>query len=249
MLLMLFGVGILNSVEKDIQSDIPPVQPVSPTPLVTPASANLLKILVVILTGLIVVTGSVFVGIQIGKKQTPIQPPPIAVQPTTPPAIPTNNPLADWETYTNSDLRLSFKYPGSLFVYKGDFINNSQYWANKAGGGPMDLGLDGLWMDVSITKPDAAALNTLSNKINTDQPGSGTATASEVLQILDTGGVRGVVYYDSPKPNTEATYSYTAMWVRNQTLYKLFMAAFTESTLTRHKNTFDQMVSSFRFTD
>lgn len=106
--------------------NIPPIQPLPQTPITS--SANFSKILFFIIFGLIVIAGSVFAGIQIGKNQITKQQL-ITEQPTISPTqtvvnqviIPTTiltiepssttNPTADWKTYINKDLGISFNYP------------------------------------------------------------------------------------------------------------------------------------------
>jgi len=93
--------------ENNTQSNIPPIQPV-PQTLVSP-SANLHKILLSITLSLIIITTSVFWGIQIGKNQTSSQQP-VSIQPDSSPPqttvqttdMPTTNQTANWKTYTNS---------------------------------------------------------------------------------------------------------------------------------------------------
>lgn len=63
---------------------------------------------------LIILSGAVFAGIQIGKRQTPNTPGEILFnQPTTVPVTPTPDLTAGWKTYTSSEKRYSIKYPGS----------------------------------------------------------------------------------------------------------------------------------------
>jgi hypothetical protein len=112
--------------ENEVQSNVLPVQPLPQTPLVTPPSTNLPKLLLVALLALVVATGLLFVGIQIGKNQTQNQQPIVAqpmaaptetaisptVQPTASPTISligteSNN----WRTYTGKTF--SFRYPNS----------------------------------------------------------------------------------------------------------------------------------------
>lgn len=112
--------------ENNTQPITPPVQP-SPhtqTPIPTAPSTNWSKILVFIVLGLIIIAGSIFVGIQIGKNQTPNQQP-IAVQPTASPTQTVVNPTvqpitssptdptANWKTYTNSAYKFLIKYPSN----------------------------------------------------------------------------------------------------------------------------------------
>lgn len=102
------------------QVNIPPFQPQTQTP--TLPSTNWGKTLFVIIFGLIIVVGSIFAGIQIGKKQIPNQqtaiiipteipiekPAPTSfIQPTQ--TIIVNDETAGWKIYSNSDF--TFKQP------------------------------------------------------------------------------------------------------------------------------------------
>lgn len=72
--------------ENEVQPNVSPVQPLPPTlsPISTQSSISWSKVLLFTVLGLIVVAGSFFAGIQIGKNQTPNQQP-ITIQPTTSP--------------------------------------------------------------------------------------------------------------------------------------------------------------------
>src|SRR3989344_7491442 len=70
--------------ENETPPKMPPVQPLSQAPAPFPPTFNWSKILLIILFGLVIVAGSVFAGIQIGKNQTPNQQP-ITGQPTNTP--------------------------------------------------------------------------------------------------------------------------------------------------------------------
>ena len=134
---------------------------------------------------------------------------------------------SSWKTYTNSTLGISLKYPDSIFVYQGNFQNNSIYWSNKSNGGtPMELGKDGLWMSLSATKLDNSGMIFYKNKVSTG---------------------KWTISHDLPIANAEVSYSYTAMQLQADTLYKIFIAAFTDSNLTKYKASFDQILSTFHF--
>lgn len=86
--------------ENEIQQNNSPVQPLpqTSTSIPTSPSANWSKILIATVLGLVVVAGSVFVGIQIGKNQTPSQQS-TTVQPTATPTtaqtkVPSAEPIA-----------------------------------------------------------------------------------------------------------------------------------------------------------
>lgn len=71
--------------ENDIKENIPADQPLPQTTPLVPPSTNWLKLLLFTILGLIVIVGSVFVGIQIGKNQAPLQQP-ITIQPSIVPS-------------------------------------------------------------------------------------------------------------------------------------------------------------------
>lgn len=117
--------------DNEIQQNIPPIQPLPQVP-VTP-SANYSKLLLFTMLGLIVVTGAVFAGIQIGKnqktrqqpitEQPTILPTQVVVNPTTIPTTiwptepnPSINPTADWKTYANTKFNYEIKYPEQFII-------------------------------------------------------------------------------------------------------------------------------------
>jgi hypothetical protein len=114
-------------VENEIQPNISPVQslPQTSVSVSSPTSTHWSKILLFTILGLVVITSSVFIGIQIGKNQTSNQQP-IVVQPATSPTqlvtsptiTPTANTITDstanWKTYTSE--RYTLRYPGEWIV-------------------------------------------------------------------------------------------------------------------------------------
>jgi hypothetical protein len=115
-------------VENEVQPNIPPVQPLPQTPPVSTPSTNWSKILLSTIIGLIVITGSVFIGIQIGKNQLTNQQSineqpiiPLTQATTTPTVLPTTpsptiNPTTDWKTYINTKYRYQLLYPSDWLV-------------------------------------------------------------------------------------------------------------------------------------
>jgi len=55
--------------ENEVQTNIPPIQPLPHTSTsdLTPPSTNWSKVLIFTVLGLIIIAGSIFIGIQIGK--------------------------------------------------------------------------------------------------------------------------------------------------------------------------------------
>jgi hypothetical protein len=77
--------------ENEVQQNVPPVQPLpqNPAPVPTPPT-KWSKVLIFTVLGLIVIAGSVFIGIQIGKSQI------TKIQPITEIQIPTPTPLTNF---------------------------------------------------------------------------------------------------------------------------------------------------------
>jgi len=95
------------------------------TPNLPPSPTNWLKVLLFTMLGLVVLAGSMFVGIQIGKNQAPDQQP-VVVNPTvsstqvdaSPTIAPTSSPIIDlttnWKTYISA--KYTFRYPSEWIV-------------------------------------------------------------------------------------------------------------------------------------
>jgi hypothetical protein len=106
-------------VESETQPSTPLSQPLPqiPTPVSPQPPIGWLKTLLFTLLGLIVIAGSVFIGIQIEKNQTSNQQPTITPSPTEtilPTTIPTVDPTADWETYIDEKGIYTIKYPSDF---------------------------------------------------------------------------------------------------------------------------------------
>jgi hypothetical protein len=119
-----------------MENEIQSTQEVTP-PVLSPTKSK--KTLLLVLLGLILVTISVYVGIQIGKRQVPNKQN-VTVQPTTEPTQavvdstaqpttnPTTNPTEDWKTYKSTSFNFSFKYPSELtYIYD----QSDQYVENR----------------------------------------------------------------------------------------------------------------------
>lgn len=178
-------------------------------------------VLVGILLLLVVIGGAYYLG----KLSSSV---PLPSPVVTPPS-PTSNPAVAWKTYTNNVFGLSFKYPGNIFVYQGSPQPDAQYWSNKVNGGaPLELGEDGVWMNLSVSNLNETNMNYYKNRTTPD---------------------KWTVSHDLPKPYAEVSYSYTAVQLRGNVLYKIFVAAFKDDKLAKYRDIFDQILSTFKFTD
>ncbi len=157
--------------QEQTQSTEPIVSQTSDIP-VTPAKSNRSLVVGFAIVAILLVAGSVFAGIQIGKKQTPTQQP-ITAQETTSPtqlvvsptvqptANITTNPIADWKIYNSPEI--------------GDYVS------------PFQLRYPLSW--------------TINQKLTSEEPKSLTVTLTnsnnETIQISQGMGGGGTCVYDS----------------------------------------------------
>ena len=114
--------------DNQTQPNIPPFQSQTQVPVLP--STNWVKVLLFILLGLIIVAGSIYAGIQIGKnqiikqqsinEQSTISLTQTVVNQEIVPTIklstepnPTTNLAADWKTYINKKVGITFDYPSN----------------------------------------------------------------------------------------------------------------------------------------
>jgi len=119
--------------ENQIPQSIPSTH-LSPQPYVSP-TVKRVKFLSYFLLLLLIVAGSVFAGIQIGKKQsltqkqgtmqTPGAPTNAALDPTFPISQKSQvDQFGSWETYTNNDLKFTIKLPPLWSIKKMDTVDS-----------------------------------------------------------------------------------------------------------------------------
>lgn len=250
--------------DNETQQNIPPIQPLPQTPI-TP-SINFSKILFSIILGLIVIAGSViagsvFAGIQIGKNQITkqqliteqpiISPTQVIVNPTIIPTttLPTEpnpiiNPTADWETYTSHLSPFSLKYPKSWPIEteianpKCDTcVENIRFTPNPIGGGssiavvlvfkdPRIKTLDD-YKNV-IIQSDSSIVNVQNAKVDSEN----------ALSYKLSGGI-------PPLPIIE----YVVVNNGYYFIIRLENSDETNKDLVKNRNIFNQILSTFKFTN
>lgn len=245
-------------------SDTSSVNPVSDiqVPALQQTKTNLIMpILVTLLvSGVIFGFGGYYVGKQssIGQQLTSVsQNAPGATLQTSPsPALTTYtsttvNVPNNMKVYTNTTFNFSFQYPSDLFVYQGSPQTDSQYWSNKINGGaPLELGQDGIWLNMSFSNPGPTMTSFYNKIINLKVNESISESAVTKLSDLSTNGIKGAVYFQGVPANFagEAAYTYEAVWIKGDLVYRLSLSAFTQNNLQNQKKTFDQILSTFKFT-
>lgn len=159
--------------ENEIQPSIPSTPLITPTPTVVRVqSTNWSKIILFTLLGLIIILGSVFIGIQIGKNQTPT-PKTITLKPTSVPvpslsAAPSPviaNLISDWLTY--QDKYFTIKYPSDWRYINGDIGGGYHL-----GFGPKSVAEDTFWgiFVTSKTGPGSTTLEEIKDSLGKQFP-------------------------------------------------------------------------------
>lgn len=253
--------------ENEVQPTIPPVQPLPQTPVPVPPSTNWSKTLLFTALGLVIVAGSVFFGIQIGKSQISNQQP-VTVQPTitpsqtlvNPTALPTTNPTTDWKTYTNQKLSFTVKYPSNLYFKEID----PNYGIALTFEPYPDPLVPGSYFDsIGIYSDNYASYgyNILQQAVDgKSMTGYDLHQACGVtvtkLKNIKFGTFEGVEYiFDGSNPPSDCGrdligYEHTILIRKNDSMFIKLVNGSMESGNTRqHDIVFDQILSTFRFTN
>lgn len=215
--------------ENEVQSNIPPAQPLSEVPVLP--KKNWLKILLFILIGLVVIAGSVFVGIQIGKRQIPTQTAANSTDLSVTPS-PTINPTADWKTYTSSEFGFTFKYPNDWEVRDFGRVNTSDLL--NLGLAPIAVQEDVLGGILITTKDVNSKISEIKNS-----PNKYSRVVSE-KQITFLGYTTTEIIMENTLANVESKY---LVFSKNQNTFDLSGGG-TSDNLTIY-----QILSTFKFTN
>lgn len=235
-----------NPLQQPVQPPIAPTPPQPPILPYTPKSQNTSLFLIGIILLLASLGSFGIFAYQNYFTQKPL--------PTVSPTPPTSTPdeTANWKTYTNSQAGFSIKYPADVFVYQGNPQQESQFWSNKINGGaPLELGQDGIWLNMSFSNPGAIMTDFYNKIINLRINETISQSAITKLANINSDGVAGATYHQGIPPDFtgEPAYTYEAVWIKGNLVYRLSLSAFTESNLQTYKTTFDQILSTFKFLD
>lgn len=133
------------------------------------------------------------------------------------------DPTADWKTYENKEYGFSFKFPQDYFKYVNDQAGKSIYFAPTEGeGAEMGTPMATLGSgDVWFTVDISLAK-------------SGQKSTSKEFRSLD-----------GPQPVSE----FQSVIVENGNAIKIVLSSFSNDTLNKFESTFNQILSTFKFTD
>lgn len=218
-------------------------------------SKGFVQILVVILLLVLVGGAAYYFGAQKGKIS--LNPTPVSsTEPSAIPSVkPTSDPTANWKTYTK--LGVSFRYPGDILSFDGSDTSVGHAWANTA----FSVDPTNPWktnflrLDISVQKIDPTSqtyLNRPSPSLR-DYPDNTNITDSMIKLYNIDNGKDGVAYFQgsSVDSTTHDNQLFVAQWIDydNLKLYNLILTAHDKNFLFSYRQVFDQILSTFKFTN
>ena len=200
----------------------PPITNAPPQAPVTP-STNWTKIISLVVLVLVLMSGSVFVGIQIGKRQVSKQntnliptnqnPTTNQNQETSTPFI-TANPTLDatvnWKTVSNEQVGISFKYPDSLLPYTNTpQVPDTTYFGYDAFSSQekpdhRSLTESDLELELIVYKPAKTSIEPYlsairaSDNTTVTQPFPGITGSFTKVKTLTSGSIQTAIIYAEP---------------------------------------------------
>jgi len=239
--------------QEQTQSTEPIVSQTSDIP-VTPPKSNRSLVTGFVIVAILLVAGSVFAGIQIGRNQkiaivpmAVVQSPeprvPVSVTITTP--RPTTDPTANWQSYSNSKYGFSFRYPEDYKVAvtpnKGDefgIVVDKKTSTDESGFVPIQ-------MMVNIAKDENGspiALNSLSLAEAYFTKGlSANSLIREDIRLDGQPAVSVTGLAAGPGPGEGAFLSYTLVQLDGEVLI-------IQLGNKDYQNVFDQILATFKLT-
>lgn len=253
--------------------NISPLPPRLEVPTPVPVKSNWPKILLFTVLGLVVISVSMLAGAKFGKNKTSedvtvvVEPTALPTQtaafPTTTPVetvsilSPVTDPIADWNIYTNQTLGITLRYPTDLFFKEIDpnygMVLSFEPFLNSETPGNY---VDSIRLQSDIN--GSFAFNILQQAadgktdIDIHQPCGVMVTKLVNIKIRGYDGIEYI--YDGSNPPTDCGrdligYEHTILIRKNDGLFiKLVNGSMKPETVRQHDLIFNQIVSTFNFT-
>lgn len=162
-----------------------------------------------------------------------------------------NADLSTWKTYTNSGY--SVKYPGDYFKFQDlnpDDLNYGEYVATstpQGGNSPKFLGQNDVWLNTSSTENFYTSLD----QYLTDQQ---DVYDDAVKTAVNIGGLQGFKISYSQQTDCAITqcttvYGYDGLVFKSGALYIISLHSWNKSVLDADAKLFDQILSTFEFSN
>ncbi len=170
-------------------------------------------------------------------------------QKETPIATTTPDPIANWKTYTNSELGFSFRIAPVLKYPEVVVPSQSNSFSDREGiSSPLELTESDTLLESTVyTNIDETSLEKVDNALSSNtgdivnQPFQPIGSIKKI-KSLENGGL---VFEESPISPKEASY-YIAIWKNNTNIHVLKMFAMKD-ILNKNRISFEQMAASYTF--
>ena len=246
--------------ENEVQPNIPSVQPLPQTPAPVPQPTNWLRIFLFILLGLIIIAGSIFVGIQIGRNQITNQQP-ITTQPTITPsqavvnptvlpttsitATPTIDSTAGWKAFKANDYEI--KYPLDKYSLINGSSNINALWPGVVIINPNDS-FSGYAIEISVFN------NTTNLSVENPKDLFDSGFVNSMCSASLSNGKIDTIYLDQKKAfemshclGGQAGTKEEIVTVENNKLYKISVTPLDQGSSANE--VLNQILSTFKFTN
>lgn len=231
------------------------IEPTSPSPIQPTHSSSKLPL---ILIGLLLILAAGVGGVYLGKYLYGSNPPaggPAETKATptgTPPATPTIDPTAGWKTYIDKQSEFLIKYPDSYFKYQGNqslvpaalFVSTS---APQGGNSPKFLGTDDLWLEAQVLP--GANLKSLDEYLNLPGQQIYPSNAIKMKTIIAGESAYKIDYAFPVAAGNVTSYTKTGIILKNEKIYNVSLSSWNKRILDQNDTLFDQILTTFRFTE
>lgn len=217
-----------------------PTPPPKPFPYVT-VTLSVLSFLLLLATGYLAYQNMRLYH-QIAELSNQIPSPFVSPQPTAKAEDPTKN----WKTYTNPISDFSVNYPLDYFTYKDPLVDFSVATNAPQGGNGIKFSAPkDVWLDIQVSK------NTTNTSLDAYLAQLNISPVN--ITPVTIGGIEGNKFSYTMQVFCAGTtctpeYLYEGLVLRNGNIYQIEMYSLDKSALDANSAMFDQILSTFQFT-
>lgn len=192
-----------------------------------------------VLAVILAVVGLALIGAAyLGTRERPNSPSPSSS------STPTPDPTANWKTYTSTRLGVSFKYPDSYLKYVKEgvdiYLAPSAGVLGEANGTPMGLTENDFWVDISTQS--GTNLSSIDDLVK----GNNAYFNAPKTKIL-IGNLPGYKISHLEVVPPTVSVDYRGVVLKEGVVYNISLSAFKKEVLLKNEETFDQILSTFKF--
>jgi hypothetical protein len=158
--------------------------------------------------------------------------------------------IANWKTYTNKKYRFEIKYPDDYFKL-AESSSDGLYLApfqGEGGTGPKFLKAEDVWVNIVATVLQDSR-SSIDDYLNSSSQKSFYQDSTKSVVVIN-GEMGSKITYDYPAVAGNATtFNVEGLFLKDGNLHKITMSSWNKNTLESKKTIFDQILSTFKFTE